>query len=44
VAAFRVWANDAAAAGVSDRELAAYTGRWLAQHHQVLADRRERDQ
>jgi hypothetical protein len=37
------WADAAAAAGVPARELAAYTGRWVAQHRQVLADR-EADQ
>jgi hypothetical protein len=39
--AFRVWANDASSAGVSDRELAAYTSRWLAQHRAILADRED---
>ena len=35
-AAFRSWAEDAEAAGVSAKELTSYTSRWLTQHRAML--------
>lgn len=37
--AFNTWADAAAEAGLDRKALAAYAGRWLEQHRQVVADR-----